>query len=138
MIKNTGKPSEEIFLAAIEGAVFRLRDAKDLHGLNKRRVTAFCMPADFVVVSPNSMFFAEVKSSNNKTSFSLSCFQPAQKAAMVRCYSASDIIRYYVFVHNIITDMWYIIDGGEIVRAIRDKKKSIKWGDLRPLTSWIF
>jgi len=60
--------------------VFRLRDSKDVNGLNKtkggRRLAMFPCPADFLVAQPGSMVLTEVKSTQNKTSFPYANIEP--------------------------------------------------------------
>jgi len=141
-IINTGKPSEAIFedeVTKLGGVVFRLRDQADLVGLNKNaRVKAFGQPSDFFVVSPLGCFMAEVKSSNNKTSFSLDCFTRTQKAAMARCHLSNSGRHYRIYIHNLLTNVWYRIDATTYVTTINSGSKSIKWSDLKPLTIWMF
>lgn len=140
-IKNTGKPSESIFVTECEkrgAAVFRMRDAADLYGLNNRKVGAFEMPSDYIVVSPRGMFFAEVKSSNNKTSFSLNMLARGQKAAAAKCTIVFAGKFYRIYIHNVTTDKWYVMDGADYVHKVRDGIKSIKWTDMTPLHSWVF
>jgi penicillin-binding protein-related factor A (putative recombinase) len=117
--------------------VFRLRDAADLHGINKRAVAAFATPSDYIVVSPNGMFFAEVKSTNNKTSFPFSMFTKGQKAAMARCFMANAGGRYRVYIHNLITDTWYTLTANQYMTLFREGVKSVKWEDLSILRYWI-
>lgn len=138
-LKNDGKDSEDIFQTSIRNrgyALFRLRDKRDLHGLNKRSVAAFGQPSDFIVVAPGGAFLAEVKSSNHKTSFSFDCFTTAQKAAMAMCHSNKVGHLYLVYVHHIPTDKWYLITGYEIVEAIKSGQKSIKWDNLKSLNQF--
>lgn len=140
-MRNTGKPSEQTFeeqIAAGGGVVFRMRDAADLHGLNKKRVAAFGQPSDFIVVSPLGMFFAEVKSSNHKTSLSLDCLTRSQKAAAAKCAIANAGQHYRIYIHNMLTDQWYIMYAYEYVVLVRGGVKSVKWQDLKPLKNWLF
>lgn len=139
-IANTGKPSEQIFVDTLEAKdaiVFRMRDKADLYGLNKRNVAAFGQPSDYIVVTPRGMFFAEVKSSNNATSFPLGCLTRAQKAAATRCHIGNAGGFYKIYIHNMVTDRWYIMTGTRYVIAVKAGKKSIKWEDLQPLTYWL-
>ena len=141
-VKNTGKSSEAIFeeeCSAHGGVVIRLRDKADLVGLNKNKnVAAFGQPSDFIVVAPQGMFFAEVKSSHNKTSFPLDCFTRAQRATMGRCVLARAGKHYRVYIHNVLTDTWYISDATQVVNILKSGVKSIKWANLKPLTIWVF
>lgn len=116
--------------------VFRMRDAADLYGLNKRRVAIFGLPSDFLVVSKGHTFFAEVKSTQSKTSFSLDCLTPSQKAACVQVVACQG--DYRIYIHNLNTDTWYIMKGEEYVALKKNGIKSIKWSDLcnNILTVW--
>jgi|ERR1041384_2027695 penicillin-binding protein-related factor A (putative recombinase) len=112
--------------------VFRLRDAKDLYGLNKKKVATFGLPSDFIVVSAGQMFFAEVKSSQ-QARFSLDALTPSQKAACLIATSCG--CDYRIYIHNIKTDTWYIMTGAQY-QAYKTSVKSVKWEDLCLLTAW--
>lgn len=137
MSTNTGKPSEAFFVKQMENLgktkVFRLRDASDLYGLNKKRVAIFGLPSDFIVVSNGAMFFAEVKSTQNKTSFSLDCLTPSQRAACLQVTSCGG--DYRIYIHNITENKWYIMRGEEYI-LYKKSIKSLKWNDLCLLTAW--
>lgn len=111
--------------------VFRLRDAADLYGLNKKKVATFGLPSDFIVVSGGHMFFAEVKSTQNKTSFSLDALTPSQKAACIITTACGG--DYRIYIHNLNTDTWYLMTGTEYV-MYKKSVKSIKWNDLCPIS----
>jgi penicillin-binding protein-related factor A (putative recombinase) len=105
--------------------VFRLHDAADLFGLNnKKKITIFGLPSDFIVVNNGSMFFAEVKSTQNKTSFSLDCLTPSQKAACLQVTACGG--DYRIYIHNLNTDTWYLMSGSDYLRYKREVK-SVKW-----------
>jgi hypothetical protein len=135
---NSGKLSESIFVKNIEAQpkakVFRLRDASDLFGLNKKKVAIFALPADFIVVGQGKTIFAEVKSTQNKTSFSLDCLTPSQRAACLQVTSCGG--DYRIYIHNLCTNTWYIVPGSAYVLYKKSNLKSIKWDDLCLLTSW--
>lgn len=132
-IVNTGKPSEQIFEEAMrrqKNAVFRLRDKADLYGLNKKNVAAFGQPSDYIVITKEGAFLSEVKSSNHPTSFPLSCFTRAQRAAMAMC-EANNVGHYYlVFIHNMLENKWYISNAKAIIKTVKSGRKSIKWSNL--------
>lgn len=132
MAANTGKPSEAEFIKRIESKpkakVFRLRDASDLYGLNKRKVAIFGLPADYIVCDNGAMFFAEVKSTQNKTSFSLDCLTPSQKAACVQTVACGG--DYRIYIHNLHTGSWYLLHGSDYVQYKKQNLKSIKWENL--------
>jgi penicillin-binding protein-related factor A (putative recombinase) len=138
MAANSGKLSESHFLKQMEGKgktrVFRLRDAADLYGLNKKKVAVFGLPADFIVVSNGKMFFAEVKSTQNKTSFSLDCLTPSQRAACLQTVACGG--DYRIYIHNMVEDVWYILTGEAYMLYKKSNLKSVKWEDLCILTAW--
>lgn len=138
MAGNTGKNSEKLFEENLVGLVFRLRDKADLVGLNKgKNVAAFGNPSDYFIVTKTGGYLAEVKSSLNKTSFSLSGFTPAQKAAITRCHKAGFGDRYLIYIHSLHLDQWFLITATDYYNAIiLEKRKSIKWNLLNSLTSW--
>lgn len=137
MSANDGKASEAIFMANYPGLIFRLRDKRDLMGLNKgKNVAAFANPSDFIVAASDGMRFAEVKSSLNKTSFSLSCFTPSQKAAMYKLHKRGLGDLYRVFIHSLHHNQWYEITGSDVVENLGQGIKSIKWKNLTTLTAW--
>lgn len=137
-IKNTGKPSEKIFLENLDGLVFRLRDKADLVGLNGgKNIAAFGNPSDYIIAMNGTLYFAEVKSTVNTSSFSLSSFTPAQKSAISRLYKRGEGYLYKIYVHNLVTDSWYILNGDQFyTTVVLEKRKSIKWENMNLLTVW--
>ena len=134
---NTGKPSEKLFEENVSGLVFRLRDKADLVGLNGgKNVAAFGNPSDNILVTDSGVYLAEVKSTTNKVSFSLSCFTPAQKAAIYKMQKRGYGRFYRIYIHSLSTNQWYLIDADIYMATLQSGKKSIKWKDLITLTSW--
>lgn len=137
MVTNTGKPSESFFEENVSGLVFRLRDKADLVGLNKgRNVAAFGNPSDYFLINEDGGFLCEVKSTTSKTSFSLSAFTPAQKAAIYKCHKRGYGDKYLIYIHSIHLDQWFRITAEDFMSIISKGKKSIKWKELSILTSW--
>ena len=138
MPRNDGKASEAIFLANTKGAVFRLRDKRDLMGLNKgKNVAAFANPSDFIVAEEDSLVFTEVKSSMNPTSFPLAAsFKKGQLAAMTRLANDEKGHLYKIYIHNVTENKWYIMNATQFVNLVKQGKKSIKWIHLDSLTAW--
>lgn len=133
---NDGKDSESLFEGAMREAgcaIFRLRDKRDLHGLNRRSVAAFGQPSDYVVVSPYGAALYEVKSSHEKTSFPLSCFTKAQLAAMSQCVACNVGYNYVVYIHNLNDNQWYCTNATRIIKTLKSNRKSIPWTDLKLL-----
>lgn len=125
--RNDGSASEELFVERMQkryGAKFfahKLTDTKSAGKLVKS------VPADYVVTLCGDMFWAEIKSSNNKTSFPLSCFQKPQLLGMKRQEMAGG--DYIVYIHRLATNTWYCVHSTEI-EHLSDGKKSINWDDL--------
>jgi len=137
MARNSGKDSEAIFEEKVSGVVFRLRDKADLVGLNQgRNVAAFGNPSDYLVACDSGLYFAEVKSTTNKISFSLSSFTSAQKSAITRLHKNGYGRIYKIYVHSLHLDQWFIMDASEFYNTIMtEKRKSKKWTELTPI-SW--
>lgn len=137
MPTNNGKGSEQTFMDSVSGLVFRLRDKADLVGLNKgKNVAAFGNPSDYFLIQEGWAGLAEVKSSVSTTSLSLSCFTPAQKAAIYKCHKRGFGDRYRIYVHSLHLNQWYLMTASDYMRIIATGKKSIKWTELPTLTSW--
>lgn len=131
--KNSGKGSEAIFVKSVEesgGYVHRLRDASDLSGLNKRRVAAFPVPADFLVVRREGYYeLAEVKSTLHATGFPFNNLRPAQRvAAKVASIMGAP---YNFYIHQLERDEWYLMPAKQFVAH---KEKSIKFAELARIT----
>lgn len=137
MSSNNGKSSERFFEQNVDGLVFRLRDKADMVGLNRgKNVAAFGNPSDFFLLTHESGYLAEVKSSLDKTSFSLSGFTPSQKAAIYKCHKLGYGNKYRIYIRSLHLNQWYLITADDYMRTINEGKKSIKWKDLNTLTSW--
>lgn len=134
---NTGKNSEQFFMDNVSGLVFRLRDKADLVGLNGgKNVAAFGNPSDYFLIQEDWTGLAEVKSSVSTTSLSLSCFTPAQKAAIYKCHKRGFGDRYRIYIHSLDLDQWFLMTASDYMKQIISGKKSIKWQELTSLTSW--
>ena len=137
MASNNGKSSERFFEENVSALVFRLRDKADLVGLNRgRNVAAFGNPSDYFIIRDDGGYLAEVKSTTSKTSFSLSAFTPAQRAAIYKCSKRGYGDRYLIYIHSIHHDRWYLMTADEYLKIINTGKKSSKWKDLNSLTAW--
>ncbi len=134
-MKNTGEHSQQLFHDAIKSLgkkahIHRLADTKSIKHQGK---TAFmsATPADFIVggaMFTPTAFYAEVKSTENKTSFGFDCFTDRQKIAMAELRIAEAGECYQIFVHRLLTDDWYVTNADEI---FRQEKKSMRWHDMQ-------
>jgi penicillin-binding protein-related factor A (putative recombinase) len=133
---NTGKESEDLFYNAMmnEGKgtfIHRLADTNEIKGAF---ATGFINsnPSDFVLTRNGVMEYAEVKSSSNgKASFSFSQFTPKQNSSMIRQVAAGG--RYMVYLHNMVSNIWYIVPATLILETKASGRKSLKWTDIEHL-----
>lgn len=138
-MKNTGVDAQDQFEKAMQAQgrlVHRLRDKKDVMGLNKgKRVAMFPCPADFLVGQEGGYFLAEVKSTHEGR-FPYGNIRPAQRSAA--CMAASVGSPYYFFVLDMHTDKWYILPAKQFALDIKAGKKSRSFEELESciLTSW--
>ena len=138
--KNDGTPSQDMFvekMKAIYGEkgvfVYRLTDTKEVRGAVKAsggNAVGFAKatPSDYILTASGTMWYAEVKSTQDKTSFGFSCFTPGQWGGMKMQVAAGG--QYIVYVHRLETNQWYGISALTILRAVADGKKSFKWKEM--------
>jgi len=134
-MRNDGVQYQKSFEAMCKAQgfhVFRLRDSKDVNGLNKtkggRRLAMFPCPADFLVAQPGSMVLTEVKSTQNKTSFPYANIEPAQRSAA--CICAVIGAPYNFWIYSIALEKWFILPAAEFATDIKAGKKSRKFEEL--------
>lgn len=139
-MKNDGKSAQDKFIEAMESTgrwVHRFRDKKDMMALNRgKRVGTFANPADYLVGETGRYFLAEVKSTNNKTSFPYANIEPAQKAAAAHAVRVSS--PFFFFIMDMNTEQWYILSAAEYISDVKAGKKSRPFKELTPcsLMSW--
>ena len=137
-MKNDGTKSEELFegmvkLAYPDAFLYRIADQKELSRGNKLKgVVTRATPSDYILTIDRDMCYAEVKSCSNETSFPFSQFTPGQNAAMVKQRKAGG--RYWIWIHNLLTDTWYFTQGYLVLAARAEGKKSFKWSEMRQLS----
>lgn len=139
-MRNDGSNSEALFVEKWEKFsqahpkdlfIHRVTDTKSIKSVAGQRSFAKAAPSDFILTWCGQMEYAEVKSTSEATSWSLSCFTPSQNTAMMKQIAAGG--HYNVYVHHLPTDSWYKISA-HIVKMWREAKlKSIKWKDLEQL-----
>lgn len=130
-MKNSGKSSEKTFEASFgamgkRAFLHRVEDASDLHGRNKKLVLTTKKPSDYVVTENGEMYYAEVKSSESKTSFPFSAISTNQWASARRQVAAGG--KFFFFVHNVITNQWFKLPATHLL-SITDRK-SVRWDTL--------
>ena len=131
MAKNTGKRSqdrfEEIFGKLGKRAyLFRLPDTAEVRG-RAGKGWVRDQPSDYIVTEDGDMYYAEVKSTQNRTSFSVTALEKGQRSAAKRQTIAGG--KYFVFIHRLLTDDWYKVPAEILFNA---NKSSMKWRELEP------
>lgn len=135
MAKNTGKPSETFFESVWQrlgkrAYCYRIADAAEVRGRTGKIGLTRATPSDYIVTY-NGTFYAEVKSTQNPTSFPFSLLKKGQSAAAPQVVTAGG--GYFVFAHNLTTNTWYRIPY-EVIRAVKDVgKASIPWSEMETL-----
>lgn len=139
MAKNTGKSSESFFegiwrALGKRAFCYRIADAAEVRGRTGNIGTTRATPSDYIVTSEGQTFYAEVKSTQNPTSFPFSLLKKGQQAAGPQVIAAGG--SYFVFVHNLTTDTWYRVPYA-VIMAVKDiGRASIPWSELETL-KWI-
>ncbi|WP_419902161.1 hypothetical protein [Kiloniella sp.] len=132
MSKNTGKPSEKKFqeiYSKLGKRVFvhRVPDNSDTYGRTKGKSVGGveAQPSDWIVTEDGQMFYAEVKSTQNKTSFPFGMISKSQMRGARKQLAAGG--QYFFFVHSLVTDEWFQIPADLILSTT---KSSLKWSEL--------
>ncbi len=132
--RNTGESSERLFRTIMEKAygksvyIEKFPDTKMVKHKDRTAILG-APPADFVVTAASQMFYAEVKSTVDPVSFSISQFTKSQEKAMARQKAAGG--SYMVYIHSLAHNQWYAIEGATLlILAKKMGKKSIKWAEL--------
>lgn len=108
--------------------VERISDTRDVKGRSGGAGSQRAVPSDFLVTYNGKMFYAEVKSTHNKTSYPFADIRASQWRAALRQIAAKG--EYWFFIKNCVTKKWYIVPA-EIMLALREgKRKSVEWETL--------
>ncbi|MGO7308796.1 hypothetical protein ACCS91_33615 [Rhizobium ruizarguesonis] len=136
MAKNTGKPTESLFEGVWQSLgkrayCYRIADAAEVRGRTGRIGLTRATPSDYIVSHDGVTFYAEVKSTQEKTSFPFALLKKGQAAAAPQVVSAGG--GYFIFARNLNTGTWYRIPW-QIVQAVKDLgRSSIPWTELETL-----
>ena len=131
-MKNDGTYAQEEFIRLVESRpnsfVWRLRDKKDLMGINRgRKVAAFPLPSDYIVGTGGMLQFAEVKSTIGDR-FEYSNIQPGQRSASG--IAAKIGTPYWFYVYSLKLNQWFALSGDQLHADLRVGKKSRKFEEL--------
>lgn len=132
-MKNDGSDAElafERYWRSV-GHVERIRDKKDLMGLNKgARIADFKKPSDFLVSAPGvPLHYAEVKSTVDAKSFSFNKIQEGQSAAaLLEAKRGSGSYWFYIF--SFTTGRWYVMPCRQYAEILDAGRRSVKFEEL--------
>lgn len=138
MARSKGKISEDYFESwwkphGKRVHVQRFTDTLFVIGQQKDHLARKdAQPADYLMTAYGQMFYAEVKESENATSFSFGNISKQQLACARQTLAAGG--KYFFFINHIVTRQWHVVDAKEIIHMIDDDKKSVKWPDLPSLS----
>lgn len=115
-----------------KACLFEFRDARKLHGMNKKRVATGKQPSDRLVTYNGVTFYAEVKYTTDPVRFSFGLMKPGQHGHALRTILAGG--EYRVYVKSAHTGLWYCIPY-EVIR--NHTAKSLTWAELAPFITTI-
>lgn len=128
--KSAEKDFEDHFDRYGKGAfVFRFTDTAMAKAIAGSGAFIPPQPADYLVLVEGQLFFAEVKSTVDRTSFHFSNIRKGQIAASRRITAAGGV--YLFFIKSQELDQWYCVPAQVIHTTLR-QKKSMTWNELEP------
>lgn len=108
---------------------FQFHDAREAMGAaGSRRVFTTAHPSDFLVTDKGEMYYAEVKSSENETSFPFSNIKKSQWNAAIRQTAAGG--KYFFFLYANKRESWYKLDARFLLDIYHSGRKSVGWAEL--------
>lgn len=134
-MRNDGTAAEKAFVDKIEAMpdshVERLRDAKDLVGLNGgRKVGDFPKPSDFLVVLNGLMHFAEVKSTDKVNRFPFSDIRPYQTRTALLMARIGGPYSFYIYSYG--RGAWFVMSAKVYAAAVAEGRRSVTFEELTP------
>lgn len=105
---------------------YKFEDARAVMGaLQSRKVIVQGRPSDYLVTDRGVTFFAEVKSSENPTSFALAGIQKAQWNAARQVSAANGL--YFFYIRKEPEQIWFKVSAVFFISLADAGIKSIKW-----------
>ncbi len=132
MSKKEWEEAEEQFISFFQRKdqyVFQFQDSRKvnkLHGGTSRVFTG-THPSDMIVTDRGVTFYAEVKRSENPTSFPFANVKSSQWVAATRQVAAGGL--YFFFLRHDPEGQWYKVPAA-IMLLKYDVKKSVRWTDI--------
>lgn len=112
-----------------KAAVFRLTDTAAAKAVAGKRAFVAAQPSDYMVVLDGQVFFAEVKSTSDNTSFHFSNIRKAQIAASRRIVKAG--AGYFFFIKSLVLNQWFCVPAAVIHNTIASGTKHLKWQQIQ-------
>lgn len=136
-MKNTGRPSEDIFDASWQrlgkqAHVFVFTDAAKASGLNNRRTTIGAQPSDRLLTYQGKTIYAEIKSTTDPEAFRFSLLRKTQGSYAAAILAAGGT--YDLFIHALTTNQWYRVPY-QVIKS--HTQKHLKWDELEKY-KWSF
>lgn len=110
--------------------LYKFKDARHLHGMNKRKTAAGVQPSDRLVTFAGQTFYAEVKFTIDPVAFHFGGIQPSQIAAATQVTAAGG--KYFIYIKSGVLSRWFRVPYVVIAEWPR---RSITWNELEPF-SW--
>lgn len=101
-------------------------DTAQIKGLHGNKAVMVEQPSDYLVVLNGQVFFAEVKSCSNPTSFPRSALRKSQTKTILQLIPAGGL--YFVYIRHETNGQWYKVPGHFFTQDLN--KKSWKWEEL--------
>lgn len=121
MPRNDGMTSEAIFDAhwkrlGKKACVYSFVDTRKLRGAGGKGF-ANARPSDRIVAFDGEIFYAEVKSTENKTSFPYANIEPMQLGWARRITLAGG--KYFFFIHALKLDQWFKVPAEYVLNSTK-------------------
>jgi len=109
--------------------VYQFEDAREIMGVTQsRKVFTKGQPSDYLVVSNGQVFFAEIKSSENPTSFPLANIKKSQWHTSIRVSAANGDYRFYIRKEP--EHIWFKVPAAFFIHLQDAGIKSVKWESM--------
>lgn len=134
-MRNDGTAAQDAFEKHWESRpethIERLRDAKDLRGINGgRAVGDFPKPSDYIITTGGLTFYAEVKSTEKMNRFAFGDIRDYQKRTALLMASIGGVYNFYIYSYG--RGQWYVMTARKFADAVAERRASITFEELEP------
>lgn len=118
----------EGFFPSLGAYVYAFEDTREAQRTGgSRRIFTKARPSDYLVTHEGLTFFAEVKYTDNETSFPLGNIAKEQWSAAMQSTLAGGL--YFFFIKSGVMKRWYKVPASVMLETFK-VKKSLKWSEL--------